>query len=105
MLRDADVALVTPLSDGMNLVAKEYVASQVDGGGVLVLSRTAGAAETMAEALTTDPADIDASAAVLHRALTMDDAERRTRMQALRERERRNDLHLWASRLLDAPMP
>jgi alpha,alpha-trehalose-phosphate synthase [UDP-forming] len=102
--RAADVALVTPLSDGMNLVAKEYVASQVDERGVLVLSTTAGAAETMTEALTTDPRDIDATAEALHRALTMHEAERQARMRAMRDRERRNHLHAWAQRLLDGSL-
>jgi trehalose 6-phosphate synthase/phosphatase len=73
LYRDADVALVTPLRDRMNLVAKEFVASQVDDPGVLILSRMAGAAETMREALLVNPYDIDENAEAIHRALTMDE--------------------------------
>ena len=99
--RDADVALVTPLRDGMNLVAKEFVACQVDQPGVLVLSRLAGAAETMREALLVNPYDIDGSAETLHRALTMEEEERASRVTALRRRERRDDLSAWVSAFLE----
>jgi trehalose 6-phosphate synthase/phosphatase len=100
--RDADVALVTPLRDGMNLVAKEYVACQVGEPGVLVLSTLAGAAETMREALLVNPLDIDGTAQQLHRALTMEEAERRSRMASLRRRERRDDLDHWVRTFLGA---
>jgi trehalose 6-phosphate synthase/phosphatase len=100
MYRDANVGFVTPLRDGMNLVAKEYVACQVDNPGVLVLSHTAGAAETMTEALLVNPYDIDDTAAKLHQALTMTKKERRARMQALRKRESKHDVHQWAKRLV-----
>jgi trehalose 6-phosphate synthase/phosphatase len=98
--RDADVALVTPVRDGMNLVAKEYVASQVEDPGVLVLSRLAGAAETMREALLVNPYNVDESAEAIHRALTMEEPERRSRMAALRKRESRNDVHTWVQSFL-----
>ena len=98
--RDADVALVTPLRDGMNLVAKEYVACQVDEPGVLILSRLAGAADTMREALQVNPVDIDGTAEALHRALTMDEAERRSRVAALRRRERRDNVDAWVDAFL-----
>lgn len=100
MYRDADVALVTPLRDGMNLVAKEYVASQVDEPGVLILSRMAGAAERMPEALRVNPYNIDSVAENLHTALTMGLDERLARMRALQLRERRNDVYVWLDRLL-----
>jgi trehalose 6-phosphate synthase/phosphatase len=100
--RDADVALVTPLRDGMNLVAKEFVACQVDDPGVLVLSRLAGAADTMRESLLVNPYDIEGTAEGLHRALTMDEAERRSRVAALRRREKRDDLDAWVKAFLDA---
>ncbi|MEE8314403.1 MAG: bifunctional alpha,alpha-trehalose-phosphate synthase (UDP-forming)/trehalose-phosphatase [Myxococcota bacterium] len=102
LYRDADVALVTPLRDGMNLVAKEYVASQVADPGVLVLSRLAGAAETMYESLQVNPYNVDAVAGALHRALTMDLAERTDRMVALRTRERRFNLLGWLDSFLEA---
>ena len=102
LYRDADVALVTPLRDGMNLVAKEYVACQVDDPGVLVLSRLAGAAETMHEAILVNPYDVDGTAVGLHRALTMPESERRSRMTALRSREQRNDVYAWLDGYLHA---
>jgi trehalose 6-phosphate synthase/phosphatase len=101
MYRDAHVALVTPLRDGMNLVAKEYVACQVDDPGVLVLSELAGAASTMREALQVNPYNIDETAEAMHRALTMDETERRSRMGALRRRERRDNVHAWVTHFLD----
>jgi trehalose 6-phosphate synthase/phosphatase len=100
LYRDADVALVTPLRDGMNLVAKEYMACQVGDPGVLVLSRLAGAADTMREALLVNPNDIDGTAAAIHRALTMDVSERTSRADALRARERRDDLDAWTASFL-----
>jgi len=100
--RDADVALVTPLRDGMNLVAKEYVACQVADPGVLVLSKLAGAAQTMREALRVNPYDIDGMAEAIHRALEMDEAERRSRIVALRRRERRDNIEAWVRTFLEA---
>jgi len=102
LYRDADVALVTPLRDGMNLVAKEYVACQVEKPGVLLLSEVAGASETMREALALNPYDIDDSADTLHRALTMGEAERASRMASLRRRERRYNVEHWVNGFLDA---
>ena len=104
LYRDAEVALVTPLRDGMNLVAKEFVASQVGQPGVLVLSRFAGAAENMPEALLVNPYDIEGTAAAIQVALAMPEAERRSRLEALRERERRFNVHQWASSFLDAAL-
>jgi trehalose 6-phosphate synthase/phosphatase len=104
LYRDADVALVTPLRDGMNLVAKEFIASQVGRPGVLVLSRLAGCAETMSEALLVNPCDIDGTAAALDHALSMPEAQRRERLDALRARERRLDVHAWAATFLGAAL-
>jgi trehalose 6-phosphate synthase/phosphatase len=100
--RDADVALVTPLRDGMNLVAKEYVACQVADPGVLVLSKLAGSAHTMREALRVNPYDIDGTAEAIHRALEMEEAERRSRIVALRRRERHDDIEAWVHSFLAA---
>lgn len=102
LYRSADVALVTPLRDGMNLVAKEFVASQIDQPGVLILSRMAGAAETMHESLRVNPYNIDSVTDNLQRALTMDVEERADRLIALRRRERRNDLQRWLKDFLGA---
>lgn len=85
--RKARVGLVTPLSDGMNLVAKEYVAAQdPDDPGVLVLSRFAGAAEELTEAIIVNPLDSDEIAEALHQALTMPRAERKARHEKLFEK-------------------
>jgi trehalose-6-phosphate synthase len=84
----------------MNLVAKEFVACQVDDPGVLVLSRFAGAADAMAEALLVNPYDLDGTAGALHQALCMDESERQRRMTALRLREAEHDVHAWVDALL-----
>lgn len=96
----ADVAWVTPLRDGMNLVAKEYVACQKDAAGVLVLSEFAGAAAEMGEALLVNPYDSERSAATLERALELPESERRERMAALYKRVLRNNVFAWAERFL-----
>jgi trehalose 6-phosphate synthase/phosphatase len=101
LYRRADVALVTPLRDGMNLVAKEYVTAQLENDGVLILSEMAGAAEELQEALIVNPFDVDAVAEALHRALSMPEDERRARMSALRDRVRAHDVHAWVNRFLD----
>ena len=104
MYRDADVAVVTPLRDGMNLGAKEFLAAQTEDPGVLVLSKFAGAAETMPEALLVNPNDLDATAEALHQALTMERRERAARMEALRERERQHDVHWWVETCIEAAL-
>jgi trehalose 6-phosphate synthase/phosphatase len=96
----ADVMLVTPLRDGMNLVAKEFVASRVDDDGVLVLSEFAGAAAELPDAVTVNPYDIDGVADSLRRALAMSAAERRARMRGLRRRVSGHDVHTWARTFL-----
>jgi trehalose 6-phosphate synthase len=92
----ADVMLVTPLRDGMNLVAKEYVACHRNRAGVLVLSEFAGAAEQLKSALLVNPYDVDAVAETLRVATTMDRAEAITRMQRLGRTVRREDVFEWA---------
>jgi trehalose 6-phosphate synthase/phosphatase len=98
--RDAEVALVTPLRDGMNLVAKEYLACRLDETGVLILSETAGAAAELGEALTVNPNDLDGMAAAIQAALTMPAAEQAARLRPLRERLARYDVNRWASDFL-----
>lgn len=98
----ADVALVTSLADGMNLVAKEYVASQIpEDPGVLILSRFAGAAEQMQEALIVNPYDISEMADAIDRALAMPLDERRERHAALHDGVRRYDIGWWTRAFLD----
>jgi trehalose 6-phosphate synthase/phosphatase len=101
LYRAADVMLVTPLRDGMNLVAKEFVASRTDGDGVLVLSEFAGAAWELPEALQVNPYDTDATGEVIFRALGMDREERRARLAPLRERVATFDVHRWVSSFLE----
>lgn len=96
----ADVMLVTPLRDGMNLVSKEFVATRVNDDGVLVLSEFAGAAAELAGAMMVNPYDVDAVSNTLYQALNMPAEERRTRMQALRRRVHEYDVHHWATEFL-----
>ncbi|MFT3774455.1 MAG: bifunctional alpha,alpha-trehalose-phosphate synthase (UDP-forming)/trehalose-phosphatase [Minicystis sp.] len=96
----ADVMLVTPLRDGMNLVAKEYVATRTEETGVLVLSELTGAAAELVEALSVNPYDVEGVADAIQRALTMPVAEQRLRMHALRRRVAEHDVHRWARSFL-----
>jgi trehalose 6-phosphate synthase len=98
--RAADVMLVTPLRDGMNLVAKEYIASRIDSSGVLVLSEFAGAARELRRALLVNPRDIDQMSERFEQALHLPPAEARQRMAILRMVVRRHDVHDWAETFL-----
>ena len=100
--RSADVALILPLHDGMNLVAKEFVACQVSKPGVLVLSRFAGAAERMQEALIVNPHDTEEVADALDRALKMEESEKAVRMHSMRAEVEREDVHTWMHSFLRA---
>ncbi|MGN6392266.1 MAG: bifunctional alpha,alpha-trehalose-phosphate synthase (UDP-forming)/trehalose-phosphatase [Gemmatimonadales bacterium] len=102
LYRAADVMLVTPLRDGMNLVAKEFVASRTDGDGVLVLSEFAGAAWELPEALLVNPYDVEGAAELFYRALTMSREERRARLAPLRTRVHTFDVHRWVASFLEA---
>jgi trehalose 6-phosphate synthase/phosphatase len=96
MYRTADVALITPLRDGMNLVAKEYIASRTDQTGVLILSELAGAAKEMGEALIINPFQEEEFADALERALIMPQREQVRRNGLLQERLRRRNVTRWA---------
>jgi len=98
----AAVCWVGSLRDGMNLVAKEYVACKGEGDGVLVLSEFAGAAAEMGEALLINPFDEQRTVATIKRALDLDEQERRLRMTALHHRVLRNDVFHWGDRFLSA---
>jgi trehalose 6-phosphate synthase len=98
----ADVMLVTPLRDGMNLVAKEYVACRHDDGGVLVLSEFTGAARELTSALLVNPHDTDGVKAAIAQALEMPEVEARKRMKALRRQVLRHDVDAWARSFLNA---
>src|SRR4029079_5903911 len=101
LYRAADVMLVTPLRDGMNLVAKEFVASRSDGDGVLVLSEFAGAAWELPEAVLVNPYDTDGTAEGLYRALGLAPHERRARLAPLRTRVQTFDVHQWVNTFLE----
>ncbi|QIE42480.1 glucosylglycerol-phosphate synthase [Rhodobacteraceae bacterium SC52] len=94
--RAADVAWITPLADGMNLVCKEYAASRIDGDGVLVLSEFAGAAVDLSAAVMANPFSARSMDSAIMQALDMPETERRDRMAALRERVRMFDIEAWA---------
>ncbi len=98
----ADVMTVTPLRDGMNLVAKEYVASRVDGGGVLLLSEFTGAAHELKSALMVNPYDTDGVKDKLRTALEMPHSEARRRMRTMRRQVLVHDVDRWAERYLSA---
>jgi trehalose 6-phosphate synthase/phosphatase len=100
--RAADVMLVTPLRDGMNLVAKEFAATRTDEDGVLVLSEFAGAVDELQDAIVVNPYDVDAVADAIQQALTMDNAERHARMRRLRAQVVEHDVHRWADSFLSA---
>jgi trehalose 6-phosphate synthase len=101
--RAADVCVVTSLHDGMNLVAKEFIAARDDELGVLVLSQFTGAARELHEALIINPYHIEQGAQAMHRALTMPEAEQRERMRSMRTLVRDFNVYRWAGlMLLDA---
>jgi len=97
----ADVALVTPLRDGMNLVAKEYTATKVDGKGVLILSETAGAAQELGEAIIINANNQDEIAQALVKALEIPEQEQIERNRVMQERLRRYDVVQWANEFID----
>jgi trehalose-6-phosphate synthase len=100
----ADVAWITPLRDGLNLVAKEFVTAQgaVDGDGVLLLSEFAGGAVELHGALLTNPYDAEGMAEDLHHALTLPEEERRQRLRRLLQVVEGHDVDDWSRGFLEA---
>jgi trehalose 6-phosphate synthase len=98
--RAADMCLVTSLHDGMNLVAKEFVATREDERGVLILSCFTGAARELRDALQVNPYDIDQTAEAIRAALEMQPDEKQTRMQRMRRQVRENNIYRWAGSLI-----
>jgi len=98
--RAADVCMVTSLHDGMNLVAKEFVASRDDERGVLVLSQFTGAANELYEALIVNPYHVEQTAEALYQALTMPEYEQQERMRSMRAQVRDFNVYRWAGRML-----
>jgi len=110
LYRMADFCIVSSLHDGMNLVAKEFVAARNDEGGVLVLSEMTGAAQELSDALIINPYDVDGFAEAVARAIEMPADERRRRMRAMRRIVAGHDVFVWASDILEglermAPRP
>ncbi|NNB95252.1 bifunctional alpha,alpha-trehalose-phosphate synthase (UDP-forming)/trehalose-phosphatase [Corallococcus exiguus] len=101
LYRGADVMLVTPVRDGMNLVAKEFCAARPDDDGVLVLSEFAGAAAEMRDALLVNPYDVEGMADAIEQALEMPRPERQERMRNLRAGVKARDVHWWVASFLD----
>ncbi len=100
LYRAADFCLVNSLHDGMNLVAKEFVAARDDDDGVLILSTFAGASRELLEALLVNPFDIRETAQAISKALTMDADERRERMRLMRRTVEENNVYRWAGKML-----
>ncbi|EMR00932.1 bifunctional alpha,alpha-trehalose-phosphate synthase (UDP-forming)/trehalose-phosphatase [Cesiribacter andamanensis] len=99
--RIADVALVTPMRDGMNLVAKEYVASKLDQRGVLVLSEMAGASRELLDSLQINPNDINGMVDAIHASLVMSESEQERRMSNMQATIRKYDIHNWVRVFMD----
>jgi len=98
----ADIALITPFRDGMNLVAKEFIASKVDSKGVLIISEMAGVAEELGEALIVNPNNKEAIAETLREALLMPDEEQIERNKAMQKRLQRYNVKRWASDFIES---
>jgi trehalose 6-phosphate synthase len=98
----ADIMLVTSLRDGMNLVAKEYVATRTDNRGVLLLSEFTGAADELTSAILINPHDIEGVKDAIMRAVDMTPAEQGRRMRSLRKRVLEHDVAAWSRDFLDA---
>jgi trehalose 6-phosphate synthase/phosphatase len=98
--RLADLAVISSVYDGMNLVAKEYVASQVDGKGVLLLSEFTGAAEELEGSLLVNPYNIEEFSESIKRAITMNPDEKRARMTSLRRQVKEHDIHTWTREIM-----
>ncbi|MFW6276293.1 MAG: bifunctional alpha,alpha-trehalose-phosphate synthase (UDP-forming)/trehalose-phosphatase, partial [Bacteroidota bacterium] len=92
----SDIAMITPIRDGMNLVAKEFVAAKKDGRGVLILSESAGASQELSEAIIINPNDYDSIAEALKQALVMPEEEQIQRNRPMQERIERYDINRWA---------
>jgi trehalose 6-phosphate synthase/phosphatase len=96
----ADIALVTPLRDGMNLVCKEYIASRTTGTGVLILSEMAGASKELYEALIINPTNKEAVAEAIYSALQMPEDEQKRRMELLQQTVQKFDIHHWVNQFV-----
>ena len=99
--RMAQVALVTPMRDGMNLVCKEYIASQEDQTGVLILSETAGASKELSDAIIINPNNIDQHVEAMYEALTMSETDQKAKMKNMQRSLKRYDIHAWVKLFME----
>ncbi|VVB63432.1 Bifunctional trehalose-6-phosphate synthase/phosphatase [uncultured archaeon] len=104
LYKTSDIALVTPLRDGMNLIAKEYIAAKTDGNGVLILSEMAGASKAMGEAVIINPSNVEEIADALEEALKMPEEEQIRRNEILRTRIKGYDVVRWAEDFIEATL-
>ena len=101
LYKAADVALVTPMRDGMNLVSKEYVASKLDQKGILILSETAGASRELSDAIMINPNDMWDFADKIYQALNMPEDEQKRRMSSMQQIVSKFDIHNWVKNIMD----
>jgi trehalose 6-phosphate synthase/phosphatase len=102
LYRISDVAMVTPLADGMNLIAKEYIATKTDGKGVLILSEMAGAVEELREAIVVNPNNMEEIAEALKKALSMSEDEQIRRNKTMQERLQSYNIRVWANDFINS---
>lgn len=100
--RASDVALVTPIKDGMNLVCKEYAAANIEEKGALVLSEFAGAACQLKEAFLINPYDVEGTSRSIYEALTLSEEKRHSRMKKLRQKIRKENIYFWLNSILES---
>ncbi len=100
LYRECEIGMVTPLRDGMNLVAKEFLATKIDSKGILILSELAGASKELHHALLVNPFDTLSLSDAIHEAINMGNAEQVERNKPMRERIRRYDIHEWSKRFM-----
>ena len=98
----SDIAMITPVRDGMNLVAKEYIATRVNGEGVLILSEMAGASKELFEAIQINPFDLNNMSESIYRALTMSKEEQIKRNLSMQNRIKRYNVELWANEFINS---
>lgn len=97
----SDIALITPLRDGMNLIAKEYIATRTDGKGVLILSEMAGASKELGEAIIINPNNKEEIAQSIHQALLIPEEDQKTALEIMQRRLKRYDVNRWAQDFLN----
>jgi trehalose 6-phosphate synthase/phosphatase len=105
LYRSGDVAVITPIRDGMNIVAKEYVASRKDKTGVLILSETAGASDELNEAILVNPNDKDEVVRAIRYALEMDISEQKRRNKIMQKHLQNFDILNWANSFIERLLP